>query len=81
MNTWTIELCIVGLALFVVQVGVIVVGVALDSEAMQWTGFVVITVVLLAGVRVLFDRFSFLRAQETERQVMRARDGVEAGDD
>ena len=81
MNHSTFEFCIVGVALFVVQVGVIVVGVALDSEAMQWTGFVVITVVLLAGVRALFERCSLMRAQETDRQVMRARDGVEVDDD
>ena len=81
MNTSTIELCVIGLALFVVQVGVIVVGVALDSEAMQWVGFVVITVVLLAGVLALFERYSLMRARDIERQVMRARDGVEVDDD
>ena len=64
MNHSTFEFCIVGVALFVVQGGVIVVGVALDSEAMQWTGFVVITVVLLAGVLALFERVS--RARDSD---------------
>ena len=77
MNHSTFELCIIGLGLFVVQVGVIVVGVALDSEAMQWTGFIVITVALLAGVLVLFDRCLFLRTQETDRQVMHAREDTD----
>ena len=81
MNHSTIELCVIALALFVVQVGVIVVGVALDSEALQWTGYVVITVVLLAGVLALFERCSLMRARDIERQVMRARDGVEVDDD
>ena len=66
MNHSTIELCVIALALFVVQGGVIVVGVMLDSEAMQWVGFVVITVVLLAGVLALFERVS--RARDIERQ-------------
>ena len=79
MNHSTFEFCIVGVALFVVQGGVIVVDVALDSEAMQWTGFVVITVVLLAGVLALFDRCSSLHAEDTYRKMMQARNGTEAG--
>ena len=78
MNHSTFEFCIVGLALFVVQVGVIVAGVALDSEAMQWVGFVVITVVLFAGVLALFERCSLMRARDIERQVKPVRPDTEA---
>ena len=49
----------IALVWFTVQVGVIGVGVVLDSDAMQWVGFVgVVVLVILAAVSVVVTAFA-----------------------